>query len=147
MEDAVGLIILIVAVCTLIAIIELIKSLVEWRKEKRLEKNRRLLLTAQERVKAITSHQWHSARLFDMISEGASIEYVDVKKNNVIIKTPDGLIEAKVNTDNLPHLLLELKMSKKAPFRHTDLWINMDMDNNEVIIDTVNYENFTNMLS
>ena len=87
----------------------------------------------------LEKHHWRSLRLLDAISAGATIEYVDVAKNNVIIKTPDGLVEAKVNRINLPKLLLELKVSEKTPYRHTDIYLNMDMDNQTVIIDNFSY--------
>ena len=86
------------------------------------------------------NHVWRSMRLLDAISVGTSVEYVDVTKNNIILKTPDGLVEAKVNQDNLPRFMVELKLSKKALYRHTNLWLNMDMDSKTVVIDICKYQ-------
>ena len=86
------------------------------------------------------NHVWRSMRLLDAISAGTSVEYVDVTKNNIILKTPDGLVEAKVNQDNLPRFIVELKLSKKALYRHTNLWLNMDMDSKTAVIDICQYQ-------
>ncbi len=86
------------------------------------------------------NHVWRSMRLLDAISVGTSVEYVDVTKNNIILKTPDGFVEAKVNQDNLPRFMVELKLSKKALYRHTNLWLNMDMDSKTVVIDICKYQ-------
>ena len=86
------------------------------------------------------NHVWRSMRLLDAISAGTSVEYVDVTKNNIILKTPDGLVEAKVNQDNLPRFIVELKLSKKALYRHTNLWLNMDMDSKTAVIDIYQYQ-------
>ena len=86
------------------------------------------------------NHEWRSIRLLDAISAGISVEYVDVTKNNIILKTPDGLVEAKVNQDNLPRFIVELKLSRKALYRHTNLWLNMDMDSKTAVIDICQYQ-------
>ena len=86
------------------------------------------------------NHVWRSIRLLDAISAGISVEYVDVTKNNIILKTPDGLVEAKVNQDNLPRFIVELKLSRKALYRHTNLWLNMDMDSKTAVIDICQYQ-------
>ena len=86
------------------------------------------------------NHVWRSMRLLDAISAGTSVEYVDVTKNNIILKTPDGLVEANVNQDNLPRFIVELKLSKKALYRHTNLWLNMDMDSKTAVIDICQYQ-------
>ncbi len=86
------------------------------------------------------NHEWRSIRLLDAISAGISVEYVDVTKNNIILKTPDGLVEAKVNQDNLPRFIVELKLSKKALYRHTNLWLNVDMDSKTAVIDICQYQ-------
>jgi hypothetical protein len=103
------------------------------------EKKKRDTQFVREIAEHLKNHHWKSVRLLDAISAGASIEYVDVSKNNVIIKTPDGLVEAKVNRLNLPYLLMELKTSDKTPYRHTNLYLNMDLDNQSVVIDDICY--------
>lgn len=77
--------------------------------------------------------------MFDAVSAGMTIEFVDVTKNKLILKTPDGLVEAKVNQDNLPHFLLEIKMSSKRIYNYSDVFINLNMDNQKVIIDKISY--------
>ena len=84
-------------------------------------------------------HNWKTLRMFDALSAGMTVKYIDVSANSVILQTPDGLVEAKVNRQNLPHLLLELKLSQDSVFKHKDLYINLDMDTQEVIIDNIDY--------
>lgn len=84
-------------------------------------------------------HNWKTLRMFDALSAGMTIKYIDVSANSVILQTPEGLVEAKVNRQNLPHLLLELKISQDSVFKHKDLYINLDMDTQEVIIDNIDY--------
>jgi hypothetical protein len=50
------------------------------------------------------------------------------------------LVEAKVNQDNLPRFIVELKLSKKALYRHTNLWLNVDMDSKTAVIDICQYQ-------
>lgn len=83
--------------------------------------------------------EWRSLRMFDAVSAGMTIEFVNVTKNKLILKTPEGLVEAKVNQDNLPHFLLEIKMSSQRIYNYSDVFINLNMNNQMVIIDKISY--------
>ena len=87
----------------------------------------------------LIAHNWRSLRLVDAIVAGCVIKYVNIKKNNVVIQTPEGIVEAKVRQEHLPFLLYELKTSSKTPYRHTDVYINLDMDNQQAVIDNIKY--------
>lgn len=83
--------------------------------------------------------EWRSLFIRDALSHGMTIEFVDVEKNKVILKTPEGLVEGRVNRESLPHFLLEIKLSPKRIYSYTDAYININMNNQSVIIDTLKY--------
>ena len=57
----------------------------------------------------------------------------------MVFQTPEGIVVAKVRQEHLPFLLYELKTSFKTPYRHTDVYINLDMDNQQAVINNIKY--------
>lgn len=84
-------------------------------------------------------HEWKTLTMKQALLSGVSIEHVNVETNTVILKTPDGLVEAKVNASNLRGFLVKIKAFPKSIYQYTDIYINLDMNNHDVVIDNINY--------
>lgn len=108
--------------------------------EKRYNKEKSNANIVREVVRSFDDeHEWKTLTMKDALLAGVSIEHVDVENNKVFLKTPDGLVEAKVNASNLRGFLVKIKAFPKSIYQYTDIYINLDMNNHNVVIDSINY--------
>ena len=108
--------------------------------DKRCQKEKTNAKVVRDVLKSFdNNHIWKTVRMKDALLNGLTIEFVDVANNKVVLKTPDGLVEAKVNAANLKGFLVKIKAFPKSIYNYQDLYINLDMTNQDIVIDNVNY--------